>query len=261
MINTSFRNSLTVMLGRQHLMLTLATGLLLSTPFIDIYPGLVLTGFIGLAVGSLIPDVDAHDSAVFHTSMKGLNTEPGKAINIVFMPVIPFFGYSTKYLIYKPAVHVMNFFSNKYSFHERHRSFSHSILGVFTMAFMTGLYITPVLLYLQIFSLSYLAVFLGAYSLGAFLHMLQDSCTKTGIAWNTPFSNKKLKGNITTGEDTKHPRTMFYLLSSVSVIAFYIFKAPGYSINILQATGLSILSTGLCWLIFLETCEVCVSVS
>lgn len=236
------------MLGRQHLLLSLATSSVLLMPFIENYNSLALLFFIGSSIGALIPDVDASDAAVFHRNVKGLNGQTGKMINGTIGPLLPIFGYSTKYLIYKPAVHFFNLVSRNYNFHQRHRSFSHSLLGITTMTALTGIYVTPLLLYANIFSILHLTIFLSGYTLGAILHIIQDSCTKTGIAWNAPFSTKRLKGKLRTGKDNLQPRVMLYILTAQTLTAFY-FSITNY-LTFWRLLILTFTTPALSWSIF-----------
>ena len=239
------------MLGRQHLMLSVATVSVLLAPFLDSHSGFVLVMFAGAGIGSLIPDIDAQDAAVFHQDLRGLNSEFGQAVNNLIGPILPYFGYTTKYAIYKPAVKFFDFFTpEKYSFQEKHRTFSHSYLGVFTMTAVTGLYLTPVLIFLDLFSPVYLIAFLFSYMVGAFLHMLEDSCTITGIAWNSPFSNTKLKGQISTGKDIKKPRYFLYWLGGLTGLTFYLGTTQQYQISMIALTAASIITVSLSWLVF-----------
>lgn len=63
---------------------------------------------------------------------------------------------------------------------------------------LTGLYMLPVLFFLELLSLVALAIFLTGYLAGALLHLLEDSCTRTGIQWNFPFQSWRLKGQLRT---------------------------------------------------------------
>ncbi|WP_414838301.1 metal-dependent hydrolase [Candidatus Nanosalina sp. VS9-1] len=244
------------MLGRQHLMLSVATATVLLIPFIQSYQGFVLVAFVGTAIGSLIPDVDAADASVFHRHIRGLDSEPGKAVGSFIGPVLPVFGYTTKYMIYRPLVWLFNLFSVNYSFHDSHRSFSHSIIGVFAMTSVTGLYISPVLMYLGFFSVPHLAVFLSAYAFGALLHMLEDSCTKSGIAWNEPFSSRKLKGDLTTGEDIRKPRILLYMLGGLTVPVFYLSFVSSRGLELFEVSLLSFALVSLAWIIFMAFVDV-----
>ena len=236
-------------LGRQHLMISVATVSVVLAPFLETAEGYVITAFIGVGIGALIPDVDAQDAAIFHENIRGLNGDVGEAVNNFLGPMLPYFGYATKYAIYKPAVTIFDFLtSDKYSFQEKHRTFSHSFLGVFTMTAVTGLYLTAILILLEIFAPLYLIVFLLSYMSGAFLHMLEDSCTVTGIAWNSPFSETKLKGQISTGKDIKKPRYFLYTLGALTASSFYI--SAEYTIYMPVVVIGSIIAVILSWLIF-----------
>lgn len=53
------------------------------------------------------------------------------------------------------------------------------------------------------------------------MHLIQDSCTKSGIKWNQPFSNTKIKGGLNTGKDNFKPLLMLYLLSGLTLLTAY----------------------------------------
>ncbi len=232
-------------------MLTVATAAVVLAPLLEMYPGFVLVMFIGAGIGSLIPDVDAEDAAVFHQNIRGLNGDIGKAVNNSIGPLLPYFGYSTKYLIYKPAVKIFDFVTpEKYGFQEKHRTFTHSFLGVFTMTGLTGVYLTPILILLDLFNPVFLAAFLAAYMLGAFLHMVQDSCTKTGIAWNSPFSQWKLKGSLSTGKDIRKPRFFLIWLGFTSLASFYLSQV--YQLELILSVLGSVFLIVLSWLVFMK---------
>ena len=233
------------MLGRQHLKLTVMTYTALITPFVQEYFIQALIGLVGVSIGSLIPDIDSVDAAVFHSNVKGLGS-PGIAFNDFIGPVLPFFAYISKYVIYKPVVHILNFLT-PYTFHERHRSFTHSITGVATLTVMTGLLIYLPLNYTDL-SLALLPFFLAAYCGGALMHMVQDSCTKSGIAWNQPFSKFKLKGNLVTGKSVRRPKILLYTLTGLTVLISYR-SLMGNPIE--ETAKASILLTGITWSLFM----------
>lgn len=234
-------------------MLSVATVSVILVPYLQTAENFVFTMFIGAAIGSLIPDIDAPDAAVFHQDIRGLNGDFGEAVNNIVGPILPLFGYTTKFAIYKPAVIILDFFtSDDYSFEEKHRTFSHSFLGVFTMTAVTGLYMIPILIMLELFAPLYLLAFLFAYMIGAFLHMLEDSCTVTGIAWNSPFSNTKLKGQISTGKDIKKPRYFLYWLGGLAITVFLVSGSSQYNITLPVLSAGSLLILGLSWLVFVK---------
>ncbi|QGA80518.1 metal-dependent hydrolase [Candidatus Nanohalobium constans] len=241
------------MLGRQHLMLSVASVSVVLAPFLLRAELLVFTLFFGVAIGSLIPDVDAPDAAVFHRDVRGLSGDFGSAVNNLVGPVLPVFGYSTKYLIYKPVVKLLEFLTSEdYCFEEKHRTFSHSVLGVFTMTVLTGVYLVPVLLSLELLAPFYLLAFLSAYMIGAFLHMLEDSCTKTGIAWNSPFSETRIKGQISTGKDVRKPRIFLYWLGMLTGATFYLGVIDKRFLSLPAVAAISVTGLGVSWLVFLK---------
>lgn len=234
-------------------MLSVATVAIFVFPWVQQAQSMVLVALLGAGIGSLVPDVDAEDAAVFHDDIRGLNGDVGTAVNNMIGPLLPIFGHVTKHLIYRPAVFLFDrVVFDGYSFEDRHRTFSHSFLGVFTMTAITGLYMAPVLMMGDVFAPLFVAVFLLSYMAGAFLHMLEDSCTKTGIAWNSPFSKTKLKGNISTGKDIKKPRYFLYYLGILAAGAFYFGSSTQYSFTSLQVTGIALAVVPLSWLVFMK---------
>ncbi|MFB6159169.1 MAG: metal-dependent hydrolase [Candidatus Nanohalobium sp.] len=194
--------------------------------------------FLGVAVGSLVPDADVSGSLIFHRKVRGVEGGFGRFVNDFVAPLFPVFGYVTRYLIYLPAVMLFDRVSS-YSFGDWHRSFSHSLLGLFTMSSVTGLYIWVLSSYLGFYSFQLLFLFLSGYLLGGFLHLFEDSCTRTGIAWNSPFSDFKLCGDLkTSGKPVyvRGPRRLFYAFVVVAAVSFigsslelYGVSARGYS--------------------------------
>lgn len=232
-------------------MLSLATVSAVVIPLADVLGEYMIVVLLGAGIGSLIPDVDAEDAAVFHRNIRGINGDVGKFINFSIGSFLPYFGYTTKYLIYKPAVKTFNLITpKKYSFQEKHRSFTHSILGVLTMTAVTGIYLSILMTMAGITASVTLLIFLTAYMTGALLHMLQDSCTKTGIAWNSPFSRTKLKGQLKTGKDMKAPRYFLYWLIVLNFASLY--TTSYYSLTVIQSGVLSTAILGASWMIFVK---------
>jgi len=207
------------MLGRQHFLLSTVTSLVVVSPFIQSHEVLSLASVLGVAIGSLIPDIDAPNATIFHTSVKGLHRSPGKVFNLVIGPIMPLFGYLTKYLVYIPSVEVLNLFTD-YSFEEGHRSFTHSLIGVTILTSLTGLLIYPITTEVGLHPFV-LYFFLAGYFSGAILHMLQDSFTVSGIAWNQPFSTTKMTGELKTGEDMWKPRYFLFMLIALIPVNLY----------------------------------------
>ena len=105
----------------------------------------------------------------------------------------------------------------------------------------------PVLVFLELVWLTGIAVFLAGYCGGAVLHLLQDSCTKTGIQWNFPFQDWKVTGQLTTTarpEDIRYQRGfltvlglgvagMFFIPIMVASVSAYLFSLLGLVLAVL----------------------------
>jgi membrane-bound metal-dependent hydrolase YbcI (DUF457 family) len=211
------------MLGRHHLTLSAGSIGVVVLPFFTDYPNLVLVVLVGSAVGSLIPDADSPDAAIFHSEVRGLS---GGYSNLLNAPgaLYPVFGFATKYLIYKPAVLFYDtIVFDQYEISERHRGFLHSFLGLGTATVITAIYLAVVQVVLGVVWLIGMGLFLIGYLSGAVLHLLQDSCTKSGIQWNFPFQSWEIKGRLTTTakpEDMKYQRGLVTVLGTGSGASF-----------------------------------------
>lgn len=236
-------------------MLSMATGFTILAPFIDFRPDFVVLVLVGLGIGSLMPDADAKDATIFHDKVKGLDTGMGRLVNGTLAPTFPVFGYTNKYLVYKPAVIVYNkvVFRN-YRLECHHRGFLHTLLGLATSTALIGTYIAGALVLLGLFNPVYLSFFLLGYLSGGLMHLLQDSCTKTGIKWNHPFSQKKLKGRLRTTskpEDTRLPHVFLLVLGVTSMTSFLVGTQQLIPYNNFKVSGISTLSIMVLWTVFM----------
>lgn len=241
------------MLGKHHLLLSLFTAAILVVPYFFQYPELVLVIIIGVAIGSLVPDADSPDAAIFHEKVKGIKGELSQVINGLIAPLFPIFGYTTKYLIYKPSILIFGrTLLKKYNIEERHRGFLHSFLGVATATVLTGIYAFVVLYLLNLFSFVYFLAFLLSYTSGALLHLVEDSATVTGTQFNYPFSDFRVSGELITRPDSAKNSDIF--TSFLFIIAGLLFfmnilgyiPYPNWLITLFSAIFLI-----LCWAIFL----------
>lgn len=186
------------MLGKDHITLSLFTASVIMMHVLDGNDvGLFLLVIIAVAIGSLAPDVDSPDAAIFHDKVKGLKGNSGKMINNFIGPLLPIFGFVVKYLIYLPSVKIIQFLIKKekvsfqYKVSEAHRGIFHSFLGaiiVFITIFMYGsilMFIFP-----DILSIMIVGIFASAFFFGFSLHLLEDSCTVSGINFTFPMSKK-----------------------------------------------------------------------
>ena len=238
------------MLGRQHLTLSVITAGIWIAPVAEEEPTISLLLTSGVAIGSLIPDVDVEDenAAIFNKQTTRLHPNLDKVLKFTVGWLFPVFGYSTKYLIFKPAVAFFNTIVPRFHFQPSHRGFAHSWLGLLSFMFLTGLYLAIAFKFTDIQGWPFIGPFLAGYGLGAFLHLLQDSCTRTGIAWHQPFSGKSLRGSLKPDKSSFRPAMLFYALL-LAVVGVYFWPQIGNpDVQMEIAIGLS---AGI-WLLFIR---------
>jgi membrane-bound metal-dependent hydrolase YbcI (DUF457 family) len=194
---------------------------LLFVPYFQDNPELTLVILIGVAVGSLVPDADSPDAAIFHERVH-VKGKLGTIINGLISPLFPIFGTVTKYAIYKPAVLIFgNTILKKYNIGERHRGFLHSFIGIGTATLLTAVYLLIVLLLLKLLNGVYFISFILSYIFGALMHLLEDSATVTGIQFNYPFSNLILKGEVVTRPGEAAKPDQFTMFLGISIVALF----------------------------------------
>ena len=199
------------MLGRHHLALTLLTGAVALAPLFWVAPIAVLLAMAGLAVGALLPDVDADDAAIYHGHVRGLPGGLGTVVNATVAPAFPVVAYVTRYVIVAPTAWVYDamLFSNR-DVDVSHRGYTHSLLGIATTTLAAGAILAAIgggLWALGSPSADPLAIAVAVsvttagLGAGQVLHTLQDSATVSGIAWLAPFSERTLRGRLRTSGD------------------------------------------------------------
>lgn len=209
------------MLGRQHLTLSLATAGIWIAPTLEQQPTSSLLLAWGVAIGALIPDVDATKAAIFNNQTTRLHPNLDRTLKLTVGWLFPVFGYLTKYLIFKPALTFLNTVIPGYHFKPEHRGFAHTWLGVLAFTFLTWLYTSAILEWAGYPYQGLLINFTGGYGLGALLHLLQDSCTSSGIQWFQPFSQMRLKGSLDTQSSSFRPALLFYGLVLGMGLTYY----------------------------------------
>lgn len=240
------------MLGRHHIALSVFTAAIFLIIFIKNDTMLIITLLSGVAIGSLVPDADSPDAAIFHQRVKGLKGPAGDIINAIVGMFLPAFGWVTKYLIYHPAIFIFgNTILKNYNIKEHHRGFLHSFIGIITATIMIGIYLLPVLLVLHAFTWWRLVLFLIAYLFSAFMHLIEDSCTVTGIQFNYPFSDVIIHGKLITRPDQAKIPDMFVVIMGIFAAA-HIFLTPLLHLSQLVLAIISIFIIIASWTIFLK---------
>jgi len=128
-------------------------------------PIYILLIFVGTAIGSLVPDVDAADGRIMHGKYKWV-------------------GRFFKYLVYRPIAFLTK--------EGGHRKVMHSLRGILYSIAIVAL-IIMVLLVLVVLALGVsfdvltvtfiMLAFFASYSIGLALHLFEDMHTVSGVVW------------------------------------------------------------------------------
>lgn len=194
------------MLGKDHVSITLGTVFPFTIPLIfseTSHPLYAFCLLLTAVIGSLIPDADSDEKPKLHYDFK-----------IIYDIMVP---------LHKLIIFSFTFFNLKermnmqYVVQEQHRGIMHSPIGVFISSFVLTLLIA-IISYFIFHGINATLIgflLLGLIS-GQFLHLLEDSCTVSGINWLFPFGTCELKGSIYTGNKiggTKDIRPFLYRVS------------------------------------------------
>lgn len=209
------------MLGRQHLTISMSTVLPFFIPlfFTDLAGTLMLSGIIFLAVisaGSLIPDADCGGKSKLYYDMP-----------YIYQMMIPIQWVVTKtfQLLYRKTDMKLEYVSDN-----EHRGIMHAPVGILFTSILFVLIALLIMVFLKNISIVLLFVIFFGLFLGQILHILEDSCTRSGINWKYPFGTKEIKGRIYTfgkieGSKDIRPGVFNGILTGISVLvaAHYMF--------------------------------------
>ncbi len=223
------------MLGKDHVSISLGTVLPFTIPLIfsdNAHPLYAVCILVAAVIGSLTPDADCGGKPKLHYDF-----------GIVYDIMVP---------LHKLIVFSFSFFNLKekmnleYVVEERHRGVMHSPIGVFISSFVLTLLTTIAgyLIFRDINTAIVGFIFIGLIS-GQFLHLLEDSCTVSGINWLFPFGTGELKGSIYTGNKIEGKKDVRPLLYRVSLLSFSAILVVLHSLEAIDING-----SGIYFLIF-----------
>lgn len=212
------------MLGRYHVSISLAIASLLVIPLIFLtensWVPFGLAFLVAVIIGSLTPDADCKGKAKIHYDFYVVE----RAMNKVVQPLVKFL--------------FQRIISKKYNLegeiNDEHRGIMHSPIGILISSFLLTIILLLIVLFFNLFNVKFIfAIFFGLL-FGQFLHLIEDTCTVSGIKWKFPFKiSGELKGNIYTWDkyrnyDKMDIRPGFFIIffGSIAVIFFF-----AYAIN------------------------------
>ncbi len=241
------------MRGDQHVSLSLATAGLLIAPSLPVLdPALIAVLLFGVFIGSLAPDADAVDAAIFNGRIGGVKGKKGQVLN-GFAVVLPVFGYTIRYLIYYPLSLIFSLLLRK-SYRHRHRGLLHSFAGVGLTSVILSGYLALIFTWLE-WPLALLPAFGGAFFAGCILHLMEDTCTPAGVAWFYPFSRRRVAGRVRAlGGFEVRPAVFAIVLALAAAgmfVALFATDIPAGDLRCLALAGTPVL-----WLLFVLVCRV-----
>lgn len=241
------------MRGDQHIYISLATAGLIIAPWVTVLdPILFVVLLFGVFVGSLAPDADIAGATIFSGRVSGVRGRRGQVVNGLAV-ALPIFGYTIKYLIYYPLSLIFSLILRK-NYRHQHRGLLHSLLGVGLTSLLLSGYLALVLNLIGL-SLELLLAFGSAFFLGCILHLMEDTCTPSGVAWFYPFSKRRLAGRVQAWDKTEiRPKgftLMLALAAAATLIAPVVTSATPEELKLL-APGIALLL----WLFFMLICRV-----
>ena len=238
------------MLGKQHASITLAT----------IFPFLIPTLFYGgnyqlysisiliaVLIGSLTPDADCGGKSKLYYDFRFVHD----IMAPIQKTVIWIFNRSS----------IKNKLNLECEVNNKHRGIMHAPVGILISSLLLTLVasiLTLVFLKEHIIVVTF-TVFVGLLT-GQFLHLMEDSCTVSGINWKFPFGTRELKGKIYTFskiEGKKDIRPTVYEYSLWSITALLILGDAFDKISLVQFTiyPLILLALVFVWIFIIFTAK------
>ncbi|MCL2141601.1 MAG: metal-dependent hydrolase [Methanimicrococcus sp.] len=231
------------MLGKDHLKISFA----FSVPIIiyliffvlnfDLSLYIIVVFTMCAIIGSLTPDADCKGKTALY--------QESKIVHFLMILIYEFILRCTKYLAnrYPDQLNPVT---------EEHRGILHSLFGIFISSFLLSLiilvlmlllfYITELFYFIDVFYISIFGFF--GLLLGQLLHLLEDSCTKSGIKWFFPFPPKlRLHGNIVTSSEIKDRRPKYFAetlgktgaISSLVIMILWAYNSEFFIYSLLVA--------------------------
>lgn len=187
------------MLGKEHVSISVATIIPFIIPLIFSgnveYPIYYITLLIAVTIGSLTPDADCGGKPKLYYDFK--------LIYDIMLPLQKAVIFAFRSLSLKYDLNLEHEVNN------RHRGIMHAPIGIFLSSLILTLIsaLFGFFIFQGINLIMVLLIFIGLL-FGQFLHLLEDSCTVTGINWKFPFGTKLLNGKIYTFSKIKGKKTL-----------------------------------------------------
>lgn len=213
------------MKGQEHIQISVLTGFILTIPFILTDSVSSVLFLAGIFLGSLLPDSDASDRTAKH----------GNSVLFAFDTI-------NEILIYPLLLMI---------FHEkkRHRGILHTFIGVLVFTIILTAISGIVFIIFRI-QFNFLIIGLGMF-VGGVLHLMEDSCTRSGVVPFYPKSPSAFKGEVSTfGRKDSRPGKFSKYLAFVFVILIIVqvyYKVAQLSMVLLVMAVIALSWAGFFW--------------
>jgi membrane-bound metal-dependent hydrolase YbcI (DUF457 family) len=234
------------MLGKHHLSISILTILPFLIPLLFLgnqnYVSYFIAVLFSVAVGSLMPDADCGGKSKLYYDFK--------FVYYLMLPIQKFTLWIFNHSKIKTKLKL------KYEVDNEHRGIMHSPIGVFISSTIITLVFLIVLLIIGQFNLILVFLVLFGLIIGQLLHLLEDSCTVSGINWKFPFGEKILKGGIYTFEKVEGKvdvRPFWYqnILIGITVLLILGYAFGLIEINIFLIYLITLTLIVLSWIVFI----------
>jgi inner membrane protein len=233
--------------GDHHVLIAVLSALVLLAPWIpSLGPSWIVLAIAGVFVGSLAPDADAADATIMSGFPGGRGTLRQFARHTVI--VLPLIGYVIRYGIYYPLSALL-WVCTFGAVRPAHRGFMHSLPGIVTTTALLFAYAGAALAFFDLHALPSLPVFGCGFFAGSLLHLLADSCTRTGICWGFPVTERRLAGTYPSGRNDRRADIFAGLLGGGAVL--FLVAGP---LGIMEPGAVpagALLYCAACWALFL----------
>jgi membrane-bound metal-dependent hydrolase YbcI (DUF457 family) len=236
------------MLGKEHISITLGTLLPFTIPYLlsgnSTYIEYSACFLIASVVGSLMPDADSGGKPRLYYDFG--------VIYDIMVPLQKFIIWSVK------RFNLSNKMRLEYEVDGRHRGVMHSPIGVLISTFTISIIAIAIgfMAFQEINIVLSTLIFTGL-AIGQFLHLLEDSCTVSGINWYFPFGTKKINGEIRTYRKAKSKRDVrpvlyqsLLLLVSLILLIFNTLKIVDLNDSMIQLSIIPVVVSMWLFIIF-----------
>jgi membrane-bound metal-dependent hydrolase YbcI (DUF457 family) len=201
------------MRGESHLIASIMISLPTIMALFNMAPDIMTDaiGYVlgGVALGCLLPDVDASDAKVMHGYWRPI-------------------GLFGKYLFYKPMTWILRTRSDAYR--EQHRGYLHSFIGCFLATIFFAIPIAIVFALSTYVSLVPLETSIWVWyawiglPFGFLMHLVEDSFTKSGVRWIFP-GGKTYSSQTSTGKKSEY-NLLSAFFTTYGILTVVVYMAP-----------------------------------